>query len=189
MSKRSQQQCENHGPDGQKPGKAKCRFHGAASPQAQRANARRREERRATDEATSALKRYEAIGGPELAAKEPLEALIEAVTVAWRMVTFLRQHVSENSILWAKDHLEDARAEIHVDLLERWVKVLGVVSKAALEAGVQERQITIAEQQAEMILRLLDGVLEDLQLTEKQRRIAPGIVERHLRIVSSEEAS
>lgn len=54
------------------------------------------------------------------------------------------------------------------------------VAKAAIDAGIAERQVRLAEQQADLLAGALQAILNDLGLTEKQRKQAPGIVRRHL---------
>lgn len=66
--------------------------------------------------------------------------------------------------------------KIHADERDR----LARVSKMAIDAGVSERTVQIAEEQGLMIARLLQGVLRDLQLTAEQAERAPGIVRQYL---------
>jgi hypothetical protein len=53
-------------------------------------------------------------------------------------------------------------------------------SKMALDAGVAERQVRLAERYGEQIGQLLSGVLAELKLTAEQQRRAPDVVRRHL---------
>jgi hypothetical protein len=54
------------------------------------------------------------------------------------------------------------------------------ISKAALDAGVSERRIQLAERYGEAISHLIQGILGDLALTRRQQAEVPGVVRRHL---------
>ena len=56
--------------------------------------------------------------------------------------------------------------------------------KMAIDAGIAERQVKLAENQGELIAVVLRGILTDLGLTAEQETSAPAIVAKHLRAVS-----
>lgn len=58
--------------------------------------------------------------------------------------------------------------------------------KLALDAGIAERQIRVAERQGELIAEVLRAVLADpeLGLTEEQRKAVPHVALRHLSVAS-----
>lgn len=58
----------------------------------------------------------------------------------------------------------------------------------AVAAGLAERQVRLAEQQAALIVSTIDAVLEQLQLTVEQRATVPAIAERVLRAQAQIEA-
>jgi hypothetical protein len=60
------------------------------------------------------------------------------------------------------------------------VERLARYSKMALDAGVAERQVRVAERYGEQIAQLLSGVIADLELTDAQQQRAPEIVRRRL---------
>jgi hypothetical protein len=60
---------------------------------------------------------------------------------------------------------------------------LSKLALAALAAGVAERQIRLAEQQGALVGRLVVAMLGDLNLTEEQRGLVPGVIRRHLSAV------
>jgi hypothetical protein len=69
------------------------------------------------------------------------------------------------------------QARVHaIDRLARY-------SKMALDAGVAERMVKLAERMGDLIAPLLQGVLEDINLTPDQQSRAPEIVGRHLRLL------
>jgi hypothetical protein len=53
-------------------------------------------------------------------------------------------------------------------------------SKAALDAGVAERQVRLAEQWGQIIASVMSSVLDDLHLTPGQQKRAPAVVQRVL---------
>jgi hypothetical protein len=61
-------------------------------------------------------------------------------------------------------------------------------SKMAIEAGIAERQVVVAEQVGGMIGATLKGVLAELALTPEQRAAAPEIVRRHLQLVAGPQS-
>jgi hypothetical protein len=56
------------------------------------------------------------------------------------------------------------------------------VSKAAIDAGVAERQVAVAEEQGKLIAMAIRAILwdSDMQLSPAQRQAAPAIIRRHL---------
>lgn len=57
-------------------------------------------------------------------------------------------------------------------------------AKMAIDAGVAERQVRLAESHGELLATILRAVLTDLKLTPEQQALAPEIVTRHLRSAS-----
>ncbi len=57
-------------------------------------------------------------------------------------------------------------------------------AKAAIDAGVAERQVRLAEQQGQLIAEVMRKILDDRGLTPEQQREAPSIVRRHLSLVA-----
>lgn len=56
--------------------------------------------------------------------------------------------------------------------------------KLAIDAGLAERQVRLAEQQGRLLEHVLSGVLGDLGLTDEQLDQVPGLIERHLDLVA-----
>lgn len=76
--------------------------------------------------------------------------------------------------------------ELALDL-HIWIRVrqeamdrLARYSKMALDAGVDERRVAIAENAASVLAPILQLVFEDLKLTKDQLKRAPSILERRL---------
>lgn len=69
---------------------------------------------------------------------------------------------------------------IWVELYQKERGHLARVSKMALDAGVAERQVRLAERQGELLAGAIQAILADLKLSPDQRKLAPGVVRRHL---------
>jgi hypothetical protein len=67
---------------------------------------------------------------------------------------------------------------------------LAKMAKMAIDAGIAERQVQIAEQQGEMIVTIIVQVLDDplLKLSEEKRLLARRLAAKHLRLIDVEEA-
>ncbi len=72
------------------------------------------------------------------------------VTVSWR---------NENSAMWGADHQGDPKPHVLLELLRVWTESQAKICKMALDAGVSERQIQLAEDQAQRIAVVLRGFM------------------------------
>jgi hypothetical protein len=107
----------------------------------------------------------------------PVEALIWMVNLSAGQVRYLAEELST---------LDAARTNgEHLILQRLWNEErdrLARISKAALDAGVQERAIVLAERTGAAIADVLRRIFEDdeLRLTAKQREALPTLLRRHL---------
>lgn len=74
------------------------------------------------------------------------------------------------------------------DVLKEWLGIyhferthLTKTAKMALDAGVQERMVSLAEAQGAMVADAIERILTQLQLTDDQRKLVPLIVPTVLR--------
>lgn len=58
-------------------------------------------------------------------------------------------------------------------------------AKLALDAGIAERQVRLAEQQGALVADAIDRILAALGLSEEQRALVPVVVPRELRAVTA----
>lgn len=124
---------------------------------------------------------------------EPTEALLEEIRRSAGHVRWLHAQ-----ILAFDEQLEGADPDrVLLQLSEQgwgkaaWTKLyaderthLARTCKMAIDAGVAERTVKLAENQGELIATALRGILKDLGLSAEQQALAPEIVTRHLRSVS-----
>lgn len=144
------------------PGTGHCKFHGGSTPSGQK----------------HAAKELGLIMGAQMDI-EPHEALLTCVRIAAGEVAYCSAEIAE-----LKQATESTRFGKKLDM---WIEVrqiavaqLAKYSKMALDAGVAERQVQIAERYGEMLAALVGGILSDLKLTKGQREKAPEIVRRHM---------
>ncbi len=69
---------------------------------------------------------------------------------------------------------------LYVSEREHLVKVC----TAALRAGVEERQVKLAEAQGEQVAGVIRAILADLGLTAEQQAAAPEVASRHLQLLA-----
>ena len=88
------------------------------------------------------------------------------------------------------NHLGDLGAHPFVVLWSREREWHAKVCKMALEAGVAERQVRLAERQGELLAQTIEALLADpaLELTHAQRSIGRQVAARHLRSLPTGEA-
>jgi hypothetical protein len=69
---------------------------------------------------------------------------------------------------------------VWIEMYQEERRMLARVCKMALDAGVAERQVRVAEAQGELLAGVIKSMLGDLGLNSKQQGEAPAIVRRHL---------
>lgn len=174
------------------PGYGRCKYHGGCTPI----------HRRAAAKAQAA----EIIVAGDPIDLHPLDALLNAVRIAAGEVNFFTtmihtlthdqasvRHEKTRPLNLGKEG-EDSRevvsekttdAELHIwirarqDALDRLVKY----SKTALDAGIDERRVKMAEQTGSLIVKALTYMLENMQLSAKQRELAPSVVREALTVI------
>lgn len=111
----------------------------------------------------------------------PEQALMEEVYRSAGVVAWVGEQVSG---LQVQDvfHLTDMGTlpRAWVDVYRREREHLAKVAKMAIDAGIAERHVRIAEEQGRMLAAAIQKILGDLNLTPEQAAQAPKIVRRHL---------
>lgn len=184
------------------PGFGRCKHHGGCTP-TQRVGAARQEA------AAVAVK----LGAPINIA--PLDALLWCVRIAAGEVAYFTMQVSllEQSDIAGRtqqvkerplSHGKDGESEsttvtettwglpaLHVWVAARQAALdrLARYSKMALEAGVAERQVQLAERYGELIGRIIGNILDGLTLNEEQQAKAPDLVRKHLAAIEGTVAA
>lgn len=81
-----------------------------------------------------------------------------------------------------------AKPSVWLDLYQRERKHLADVCKAAIGAGIAERQVRLAESQGSLLAGVIERVLRRLDLSEAQRIIVSVVVPEELRAAQVLEA-
>lgn len=172
-------------------GDGRCKQHGGASPQAERLGALRVQEKRLVAIVASLGLTVE---------KDPQTALLEAVWEAAGNVAFLRQEVQALGTALIGDTLGIAQREgvaipigeeqrAIVKLYGEWTDRLVKYSKAAIDAGIAERQVKLAEAQGYAIRDLIEAVLAGMDVSEEQRALGREIAGTQLRVLGGGAAA
>lgn len=174
-------QCHNHAIRGAHV----CRMHGGTAPQVQAAARRRLEAEQAAEAVVT-------FGLPRDV--DPHVALLEEVHRTAGHVAWLASKIGDfdsDEHLWQMNAGPGGASQVvpsvWVDLYSRERAHLARVCKAAVDAGVQERQVRLAEQQGRLLATVIEGVLTDLGVDDH-----PGVgavVRKHLELVSTFSAN
>lgn len=170
-------------------GFGRCRFHGGATP-----NGKAHGRRLAAEHAVVTY------GLPREV--DPFTALYEELYrtqghVDWlgQMIAAmgfdgLTQHAPAGSFQSVVDGIDRAmvweKPSIWLELYHRERKHLAEVSKTCIALGIAERQVQLAEGQAQLMAQAVRGILTDLGVADHPQ--APAVVRRHFTLVAAAEA-
>jgi endonuclease/exonuclease/phosphatase family metal-dependent hydrolase len=172
-------------------------MHGGSAPQVKAAAERRRHQ-------AAALAAVETYGLPREVA--PDVALLEEVHrtaghVAW--LAKIVRGLGQDELVWSKaeeEHIgasefggtnttSKAQPNVWLQIYQTERKHLAQVAKAALDAGVAERQVRLAEQQGSVLAGVIHRILGRLGLTPEQRALVATVVPEELRAVTDGSAT
>lgn len=164
-------------------GTSVCRVHGGSAPHVRAAGRRRVALARFQGPIADLLDEFE----DDLDGTHPVEGLLQAVRRTGAMVHVLgvlvgalhpAPFVDGQPVagLYGPDHLGDGEPHVLVTMYGQWLDRHAKVCKLALDAGVEERQVRLAEQQALAIVQVTSLAVEDLGLADQipQLRVALG---------------
>lgn len=167
-------------------------MHGGAAPQAKAAAARRLEEAKAAKIARTLIKNE---------VVDPAQALVDLVYSTRGEVTYWETRVAElqeqdekrlttglTKVTEGKEkggvttlRTVETIAAIEYRMLIDAKQRLMTAAATALKAGVDERQVRLAENQGAQTNHVIRQILDALDLTEEQRALIPTIVPKALR--------
>lgn len=177
-------------------GVGRCKFHGGASPQAEVGGA-------------IALARQEAVVMGRPLAMEPHEALLECIRIAAGEVAYASERIAAleetdavGPVITTRPLKHEKGAESRTERVHEegeprlhiWIVVrqramdrLVNYSKIALNAGVEERRVRLAEQQGALIAGAIRRILESLGVANHPQ--APAVVRRELTLIAGGQAA
>lgn len=161
-------------------GQKVCQVHGGAT-----AKSRAAAERRLKEEAT--IQAIEKFGGRRDI--DPAAALLEEVHRTAGHVSWLESQIAEGQVSIAETTLRGVEPSVWMQLYNTERNRLIAVTKAALDAGIAERQVQLAEAQGLMLASVIRAILDDLELSALQRDKAPGVIRQHLLAASAVKTS
>jgi len=148
------------------PGFGKCRFHGGSAP-----NGRK----------NAAVQQAVLLGAPKEI--NPLDAIIWCIKMTAGEIDFYTEQMAElEKGQWTEDTVMGKQmhvfARMRAEAQERLVKF----SKDAIQLGLTERAVKLAEQYGNTISMLVRGILDDLMLyiSPEGQKLIPQIVRHHL---------
>jgi hypothetical protein len=111
---------------------------------------------------------------------EPLAVLLRTIQLDWGAVQWVT-----SKILETEEKGDEKSPLVCQGLYGAWLDRAAKHAKLALDAGVAERQVAIAEREGEMLAGVIKAILGDLGLSKEQQREAPAVVRRHLTALSA----
>jgi hypothetical protein len=156
-----------------------CRMHGGSSPQVKAVV----EQRKASDQAQKVIRRI--LDNPDA---EPVDDALGALArLAGRLEHAVDEVGRRASELTSVGVITVAGGEQLRAELQLWDKLLGHL-RSSLDAlarhGFAERQVQLAEREADLLESVIRRVLEDLHLSAEQQAMVAEVVPRHLRAVA-----
>lgn len=143
---------------------------------------------------------------PAIDEVDPVQGLLEVVRSTWGMRRVLEGLVAElmdqpagelldidgeggmvvaQRGLYGPDRFFDQKSHVLVTMLREWTMEHARACKLAIDAGIEERRIRVAEAHMELIAQALRGALVELGVWDRPE--TPGVVERQLRLVAAGE--
>jgi hypothetical protein len=126
---------------------------------------------------------------------EPNEVLLRTIRLTWGAVQWCANVIGQTEYALAAAHVDDeleadAKVKRVINLEKRllalqaiygdWIDRAAKHAKLALDAGIEERKVQLAEMEAQLVADVVKGVLDDLNLTAEQQAIAPEVVRGRL---------
>lgn len=166
-------------------GWGKCSFHGGNTPTLRSSAAKW-----VGGEVIHRMTKAYGYGGPM--DMTPTDALLGEVRRAAGHVAWLGEQLEMFQLFLAPpdEHAEDQEPTITtltdaqrelIDLYHKERTMLVKSAKTALDAGVNERKVRLAEMQGAMMVNAINSILDALGLTVEQRRKVPSVVAQALR--------
>lgn len=163
-------------------GSGPCKLHGGGLPSVNRNHIKKLETKRM------------AVYGDKIEV-DPHQAVLDTVHrtaghVAWLFDKIQALHEVEGDMTLHQYTSMGIRASVWVEMYERERMMLLRASKAAVDMGVSERQVQLAEEQGRMIAMVLQQFIDsaEIKLTPQQRALAPKVIRQLLTSMPTQAA-
>lgn len=168
------------------PGTGRCRYHGGLTKQSNTKALRER--------LIEQAKVDEMIYGSPVEQIDPGEAIMQELARTAGHVQWLFEQLqteeaelvesgeSPSKVLKQYTKLGQTPS-VYIDLYFRERQHLMQVAKTAAGMGIAERQIRLAEEQGRLLANVIQGFINDMQLTPEQMVKAPEIMRKHLALI------
>lgn len=146
-------------------GIGKCKLHGGSTPNQVKA---------------AASEEYRRLLGNPIEIN-PLDALLMCIKIRAGEVKWLSDRMAElDEESWIQQTIVGKQFHLYAKERQHAMNDLARFSQMAISLGIAERAVKLAETYGEMLARLIQGILGDLDLSESQRAKVPVVVRRHL---------
>lgn len=119
---------------------------------------------------------------------DPGDVLLWAVTVSSRQVSWLRSLIHDRMVAKQKTAIDADELAILVKLEQDERQALTRAAKMALDAGIAERHVRLAERTAEQLVAVLRGVVTELGHDASDPKVAE-VCRRQLTLVAGSSAA
>lgn len=151
-------------------GTGRCKHHGGSTP---------------THVKAAATEEYRKLLGSPMEIN-PIDALIMCIKIRAGEVQWLGDRMAElDKKAWVEDTMVGKQFHLYARERHEAMRDLARYSQMAISLGIAERAVKLAETYAQLLARLIQGILGDLELNEEQRAKAPQIVRHHLIAIDS----
>ena len=153
------------------PGSGSCKLHGGSVPNHIKAAA--------SDE-------YRKLLGVAIEIN-PFDALLWCIRLRAGEIKWLTERMASltKEEEWTEETLVGKQFHLFARERQHAMSDLARYSQMAISLGIAERSVRLAEAYGQTLGRLIKGILEELGLTEEQKRAAPGIVRKWLIQISA----
>jgi hypothetical protein len=161
------------------PGDGQCKKHGGSTPSGKSAAAKARE----TRILGPLLEQYRDQIGDH---PDPFEGMLEVVRNGWAWMRMLEERIGalsdDTGELYLPDHQDNDRPHVLVGMLVQARREHRYNCAEAIRAGIAERMVALAEDQADRIAHMLRGLVSELGHELEDPEVAD-VVRRHLRLL------
>jgi hypothetical protein len=120
----------------------------------------------------------------------PVDAMIWCIRITAGEVEWLTERISTvEEKNWIEDTVIGKQVHLWVRERKEAQQRLFKFSREAIALGLAERAVKMAEMYGETLAKLLNGVLTDLQLSKKQRALAPTVIRKHLSLMEARRSA